>query len=161
MTTVNPRASLNCLLTRFSGLIALLRTFAWLMKFLQRIKWSSRKNKEETNTREITRCISHAEIEKSKREVVKLAQKSVFLREIKDLKAGRQVDTDFLHYQIHILLHPSRVSQRFDKKKYHQKIMQAFWKQWQREYLTGLREQHSSQANKNISGKLEVRLFRS
>ena len=115
MTTVNPRASLNCLLTRFSGLIALLRTFAWLMKFLQRIKWSSRKNKEETNTREITRCISHAEIEKSKREVVKLAQKSVFPREIKDLKAGRQVDTDFLHYQIHMPLHPSRVSQRFDK----------------------------------------------
>ena len=104
MTTVNPRASLNCLLTRFSGLIALLRTFAWLMKFLQRIKWSSRKNKEETNTREITRRISHAEIEKS-----------VFPREIKDLKPGRQVDTDFLHYQIHILLHPSRVSQRFDK----------------------------------------------
>ena len=114
MTTVNPRASLNCLLTRFSGLIALLGTFAWLMKFLQRIKWSSRKNKE-TNTREITRRISHAEIEKSKREVVKLARRSVFPREIKDLKAGRQVDTDFLHYQIHMLLHPSRVSQRFDK----------------------------------------------
>ena len=30
--------------------------------------------------------------------------------------------------------------------------MQAFWKQWQREYLTVLREQHSSQKNKNISG---------
>ena len=83
MTTVNPRASLNCLLTRFSGLIALLRTFAWLMKFLQWIMWSSRKNKEETNTREITRRISHAEIEKSTIGVVKLAQKSVFPREIK------------------------------------------------------------------------------
>ena len=33
------------------------------------------------------------------------------------------------------------------RAKYHQKIMQAFWKQWQREYLTGLREQHSSQKN--------------
>ena len=31
--------------------------------------------------------------------------------------------------------------------------MQAFWKQWQREYLTGLREQHSSQKNKTISGE--------
>ncbi|KAL9967296.1 hypothetical protein ACROYT_G025494 [Oculina patagonica] len=31
--------------------------------------------------------------------------------------------------------------------------MQSFWKQWQREYLTGLREQHSSQKNKNISGE--------
>ena len=39
------------------------------------------------------------------------------------------------------------------RAKYHQKIMQAFWKQWQREYLTGLREQHSSQKNKNISGE--------
>ena len=45
--------------------------------------WSSRKNKEETNTREITRRISHAEIEKSTIGVVKLAQKSVFPREIK------------------------------------------------------------------------------
>ena len=39
------------------------------------------------------------------------------------------------------------------RAKYHQKIMQAFWKQWQREYLTGLREQHSSQKNINISGE--------
>ena len=39
------------------------------------------------------------------------------------------------------------------RAKYHQQIMQAFWKQWQREYLTGLREQHSSQKNKNISGE--------
>ena len=30
-------------------------------------------------------------IEKSKREVVKLVLKSIFLQEIKDLKAGRQV----------------------------------------------------------------------
>ena len=43
------------------------------------------------------------------------------------------------------------------RAKYHQKIMQAFWKQWQREYLTGLREQHSSQKNKNISGKRVAR----
>lgn len=34
--------------------------------------------------------------------------------------------------------------------KYHQEIVLSFWKQWQREYLTGLREQHSSQKNKNI-----------
>ena len=39
------------------------------------------------------------------------------------------------------------------RAKYNQKIMQAFWKQWQREYLTGLREQHSSQKNENISGE--------
>ena len=39
------------------------------------------------------------------------------------------------------------------RAKYHQKIMQSFWKQWQREYLTGLREQHSSQKNKSISGE--------
>ena len=43
------------------------------------------------------------------------------------------------------------------RAKYHQKIMQAFWKQWQREYLTGLREQHSSQKNKNISGERVAR----
>jgi len=36
------------------------------------------------------------------------------------------------------------------RAKYHQKIMQA-WKQWQREYLTRLRQQHSSQKNKKIS----------
>ena len=36
-------------------------------------------------------------------------------------------------------------------------MMQAFWKQWQKEYLTGLREQHSSQANKTISGQLVAR----
>ena len=56
--TVNPTASLNCLLTQFSGWIALLRTFAWLLKFLQLIKWSSRKKKEETNTYKITRRIT-------------------------------------------------------------------------------------------------------
>ncbi|XP_078370371.1 uncharacterized protein LOC144654153 [Oculina patagonica] len=43
------------------------------------------------------------------------------------------------------------------RAKYHQKIMQSFWKQWQREYLTGLREQHSSQKNKNISGESVAR----
>ena len=43
------------------------------------------------------------------------------------------------------------------RAKYHQKIMQAFWKQWQREYLTGLREQNSSQKNKNISGERVAR----
>ena len=31
--------------------------------------------------------------------------------------------------------------------------MQAFWKQWQREYLTGLGEKHSSHKNKNILGE--------
>ena len=91
VTTVNPTASLNCLLIQFSNWIALLCTFAWLLKFLQWIKWSSRKKKEETNTCEITRHISHEEIEKSKGEIVKLVQKSVFPQEIKDLKAGRQV----------------------------------------------------------------------
>ena len=38
------------------------------------------------------------------------------------------------------------------RAKYHQKIMQAFWKQCQREYLTDLREQHLSQKNKVRSG---------
>lgn len=91
VTTVNPTAPLNCLLTRFSSWIALLRTFAWLLKFLQWIKWSPRKKKEETNTCEITRRISQEEIEKSKREVVKLAQKGAFQQEMKDLTTGRQV----------------------------------------------------------------------
>ena len=43
------------------------------------------------------------------------------------------------------------------RAKYHQKIMQAFWKQRQRQYLTSLREQHSSQKNKNISGERVAR----
>ena len=34
--------------------------------------------------------------------------------------------------------------------------MQAFWKQWQREYLTSLREQHSLQKNKHISAEKVV-----
>ena len=38
------------------------------------------------------------------------------------------------------------------RAKYHKKIMQAFWKQCQREYLTDLREQHLSQKNKVRSG---------
>lgn len=42
--------------------------------------------------------------------------------------------------------------------KYNQTIMHAFWKQWQRGYLTGIREQHSSQANKNISEKPVARV---
>ena len=37
--------------------------------------------------------------------------------------------------------------------KYHQKMLQAFWQQWQKEYLTSLREQHSSQRNKHFSGE--------
>ena len=32
--------------------------------------------------------------------------------------------------------------------KYYQKMVQAFWKQWQKEYLTNLREQHASHKNK-------------
>ena len=44
------------------------------------------------------------------------------------------------------------------RAKYHQRIMQAFWKQWQREHFTGLREQHSSQKNKNISGERLARV---
>ena len=91
VTTVNPTAPLNCLVTRFSSRIAHLRTFAWLLKFLQWIKWSSRKKKEETNTCKITRRISQEEIEKSKREVVKFVQKSAVQQEMKDLTAGRQV----------------------------------------------------------------------
>ena len=43
VTQFNPTLSLNCLRTRFSSWIALLRTFAWLLKFLQWIKRSSRK----------------------------------------------------------------------------------------------------------------------
>ena len=39
------------------------------------------------------------------------------------------------------------------RAKYHQKLMQAFWTQWQMEYLTGLREQHSPHKNKNLSGE--------
>lgn len=32
-------------------------------------------------------------------------------------------------------------------------MLQAFWQQWQKEYLTSLREQHSSQRNKHFSGE--------
>ena len=31
--------------------------------------------------------------------------------------------------------------------------MQSFWKQWQKEYLTNLREQHSSKGRKPLSGE--------
>lgn len=75
-TTVNPIAPLNCLLSRYSSWNTLLRTFAWILKFLQ---WSKRSaKKEETNTNEITRSISQEEIEKAKREVVIMVQKGHF-----------------------------------------------------------------------------------
>lgn len=32
-------------------------------------------------------------------------------------------------------------------------MLQAFWQQWQKEYLTSLREQHSSQRKKHFSGE--------
>ena len=85
-TTVNPKAPLNCLLFRYSSWNTLLRTFAWILKFLE---WSAKK--KETNTNEITRNISQGEIEKAKREVVVMVQKGTFPQELKDLKAGRQV----------------------------------------------------------------------
>ena len=89
LTTVHPKAPLNCLLFRYSSWNTLLRTFAWILKFLQWLKWSARK--KETNTNEITRNISQEEIEKAKREVVIMVQKGTFPQELKDLKAGRQV----------------------------------------------------------------------
>ena len=89
VTTVNPAASLNCLLFRYSSWNTLLRTFAWILKFLQWFKRFAKK--EETNTYEITRSISQEEIEKAKREVVIMVQKGTFPQELKDLKAGRQV----------------------------------------------------------------------
>ncbi|KAL9978795.1 hypothetical protein ACROYT_G016358 [Oculina patagonica] len=69
----------------FNGLLA------WLLKFLQWIKWSSGKKKGESSTLEITRRISQEELEKSKREVVMLVQKRAFPQQVKDLRAGRQV----------------------------------------------------------------------
>ena len=38
------------------------------------------------------------------------------------------------------------------RAQYHQKLMQKFWKQWREEYLTNLREQHSAQKRKTLSG---------
>lgn len=72
LTTVVPTAPLNGLLPRFSSWITFLRAVAWLLKFLEWIKWTSGKKKEESSTREIARCISQEELEKSKREVVML-----------------------------------------------------------------------------------------
>ena len=46
VTTVNPTASLNCLLFRYSSWNTLLRTFAWILKFLQWFKRFAKK--EET-----------------------------------------------------------------------------------------------------------------
>ena len=89
LTTVHPRAPLNCLLFRYSSWNTLLRTFAWILKFLQWLKWSAKR--KETNTNEIARRISQDEIEKAKREVVIMVQKGTFPQELKDLKAGRQV----------------------------------------------------------------------
>ena len=89
LTTVHPRAPLNCLLFRYSSWNTLLRTFAWILKFLQWLKWSAKK--KETNRNEITRNISHEEIKKAKREVVAMVQKETFPQELKDLEAGRQV----------------------------------------------------------------------
>ena len=90
LTTVVPTAPLNGLLTRFSSWITLLRAVAWLLKFLQWIKWTSGKENEESSTRAITRCISQEELENSKREVVMLVQLGAFPLEIKDPRAGRQ-----------------------------------------------------------------------
>ena len=86
-------APLNGFLTRFSSLFTLLRAVAWLVKFLQWIKWTSSKKKGESSTREITRFISQKEIKKSKREVIMPVQLGAFPLEIKDLRAGRQVKT--------------------------------------------------------------------
>ena len=87
VTTVNPTASLNNLLFRYSSWNTLLRTFACILKFLQ---WFKRFAKKE-ETHEITRSISQDEIEKAKREVVIMVQKGTFPQELKDLKPGRQV----------------------------------------------------------------------
>ncbi|KAK3734072.1 hypothetical protein QZH41_007355, partial [Actinostola sp. cb2023] len=49
---------------------------------------------------------------------------------------GREIDPEY---------NPSETSAKDLNKraKYHEHVIQAFWRRWQQEYLTGLREQHS------------------
>ncbi|KAK3710011.1 hypothetical protein QZH41_013181, partial [Actinostola sp. cb2023] len=49
---------------------------------------------------------------------------------------GREIDPEY---------NPSETSAKDLNKraKYHEYVIQAFWRRWQQEYLTGLREQHS------------------
>lgn len=91
LTSFELSTPLDDLLTRFSSWITLLRTFAWLLKFLQWIRWSSNRKKAESDVCDIAKCITQEELEKSKREVAILVQEKAFTHEIRDLKAGRQV----------------------------------------------------------------------
>ena len=52
--------------------------------------------------------------------------------------------------------HPESTEDLSERDKHRQKMLQSFWKQWQQEYLTGLREQHSSRWKLPLSGETVV-----
>ena len=90
-TNVELTAALRNLLTRFSSWITLLRTFAWILKLMQWVKWSLKRKKGTSDTCNVVKYITQEELERSKIEVVILVQNEVFPQEIQGLTAGRQL----------------------------------------------------------------------
>ncbi|XP_068712986.1 uncharacterized protein [Montipora foliosa] len=69
---VETATPLDNLLTSYSRWITLLRSFAWLLKFIKWLKWSSKERKREPESCQVKNHVTQEELERSKREVVSL-----------------------------------------------------------------------------------------
>ena len=90
LTGLEPTTTVEDLITRFSNWVHTLRKVAWVLKFLDWMKWHVTKKKDKRAV-EVQRGIKHEDLERAKRKIVAVVQKRSFAGEVKNLKEGKPV----------------------------------------------------------------------